>query len=331
MRKRPIRQYYSDALILESWERHAPSFKAAESWLFSHHLVAPEASRPGRKLLRRWLLSLGALGEQPVKPKSPTTGPKVLSIDIETRPLTAFVWSLWKQNVGLNQIAEEWRIMSFCAKWMHEDDPIYMDARANPDDDGDMLNALWSLLDEADIVITQNGKRFDVPKINARLVMHGHQPYRPIKVVDTMLMAKQQFGFTSKKLEWMTDQLCSRHKKSKHTKFPGFELWRECMLGNEEAWDEMREYNIPDVLSMEELYLILRPWYVGHPNVAIYYKDDKPTLRCPKCGSDHVKVEGVQYTQSGEYEQVHCHGCGGWSRGRYTLNSKEVRRVQLSN
>lgn len=258
-------------------------------------------------------------------------GPKVLSLDIETSPITGYVWSLWKQNVGLNQIKEEWNILSYCAKWLHEDDPIYEDCRANPRDDSHLLNSLWALLDEADIVIVQNGKRFDIPKINARFIMAGKLPPAPYKIVDTLLIAKQQFAFTSRKLEWMTAQLCKHHKKNTHAKFPGFELWAQCMLSNPEAWDEMREYNIPDVLSMEELYIIMRPWFIGHPNVAIYFEDDQPKLRCPKCGSTHIKQTGITYTQSGEYPRMHCQSCGGWSRGRYTRNSKESRNVQLSN
>lgn len=259
-------------------------------------------------------------------------GPKVLSLDIETSPIEGRVWGLFKQNVGLNQIIKDWNILSFCAKWLHSDEVIYKDLRDadNIADDTELVRELWDLLDEADIVIAQNGKRFDVPKINARFVMLGLKPPSPYKVIDTLLMAKQQFGFTSKKLEYMTDKLCTT-KKRKHEKFPGMELWNQCLAGNLEAWEEMRLYNIDDVVSMEELYLIMRPWYVGHPNVAIYFKDDEPTLRCPKCGSDHVKVDGFTFTQAGKYERVHCQDCGGWSRGRYTLNSMEERRVQLSN
>lgn len=312
----------------------------------AHWLNQLGRGKVSNQLALHWLRGIG-LVDQPTTVRGPykkkalsmavandknfQRGPKVLSIDIETSPITAYVWSLWKQNVGLNQIKEEWNILSFCAKWLHEDDPVYDDARANPIDDEHLLRQIWKLLDEADIVITQNGKRFDVPKINARFLLLGMLPPSPYKVIDTMLIAKQQFGFTSKKLEWMTDKLCKKHKKQKHNKFPGFELWSECLKGNPEAWDEMRDYNIPDVLSMEELYLIMRPWYVGHPNVAIYFKDDEVRYRCPKCGSDHIKQDGVAYTQSGEYEKMHCLGCGGWSRGRYTLNSKEVRRVLLSN
>lgn len=284
-----------------------------------------------RQLMRKWVIEIGVHTPKPVtkpKPFVAEDGPKVLFLDIETAPITGYVWGLWKNNVGLNQIKQDWNILSFCAKWLGSADIIYSDVRDNPCDDRPLLDQLYRLMDRADIIVAQNGKRFDVPKINARLVIAGYLPPSPFKVVDTMLMAKQQFAFTSKKLEYMTGVLCSE-QKDKHKDFPGFELWSECLKGNVKAWDAMRDYNIPDVTTMEELYLILRPWYVGHPNVAIYYDDD--TCRCPKCASEDIKQEGWTYTQSGKYERMHCTGCGGWSRGRYTRNTTDVRKAQLSN
>lgn len=355
------RALFADAEIQRAWNTAGYAFPDDSNRVKSTATLLTELGRGtvGKNICRYWLRQLGLLDMAvPVGPRGPYVtlkkdgleyarnkiadavehqvkgthrGPKILSIDIETAPVEAYVWSLWKQNVGLNQIKEEWRILSFCAKWLHGDDPIYHDCRHHIQDDGPLLDILWQLLDEADIVITQNGKRFDVPKINARFILAGKLPPSPYKVVDTMLIAKQQFAFTSKKLQWMTDKLCKDHKKTTHAKFPGFELWAECLKGNMEAWDEMREYNIPDVLSMEELYLVMRPWFIGHPNVAIYFKDDEPKLRCPKCGSVHIEAKGVTYTQSGEYPRMHCNSCGGWSRGRYTRNSKEERNVQLSN
>ncbi|MNJ09321.1 hypothetical protein D3C77_34650 [compost metagenome] len=355
------RSNFTDAEIKSAWNSSAYSHPDTKRRVWGVAALLTELGRGNvsRNICRYWLRQLKLIDQaNPGMPRGPYTtlkkdglewtrsrvadavesqskgkhdGPKVLSIDIETSPITGYVWSLWKQNVGLNQIKDEWNILSFCAKWLHEDDPIYEDCRENPRDDSKLLDSIWKLLDEADIVITQNGKRFDVPKINARFVMGGKLPPSPYKIVDTMLIAKQQFAFTSKKLEWMTDKLCQHHKKNTHAKFPGFELWAQCMLGNPEAWDEMREYNIPDVLSMEELYLIIRPWFIGHPNMAIYFHDDEPKLRCPKCGGLHIEQKGWTFTQSGKYPRMHCNSCGGWSRGRYTMNSKEERNVQLSN
>lgn len=58
----------------------------------------------------------------------------------------------------------------------------------------------------------------------------------------------------------MTDKFCKKYKKLKHKKFPGHELWKECLKGNKEAWNEMRKYNIHDVLATEELYNVLKQW-----------------------------------------------------------------------
>lgn len=317
-----LRKDFSAELITKVYntERSIAKTAAVLSTLGKGHVT--------RQRCRKWLLGL-KLVAKPVKATVAPTGPKVLLVDIETAPITAYVWSLWKQNVGLNQIKEEWNILSYCAKWLGDPRIIYEDARNDPADDEHLVRALWSLLDEADIIIAQNGKRFDVPKIQARFVLLGLPPTSPFKVIDTLLMARQQFNFTSNKLAWLTDKLCTDNKKSEHAKFPGFALWSECLKGNPEAWDEMREYNIPDVTSMEELYLILRPWYVGHPNVAIYNDSDEPA--CPKCASTNIKQDGWTFTQAGKYERIHCGNCGGWSRGRYTRNSTAVRKAQLSN
>lgn len=286
-----------------------------------------------RQLFRFWCIDLGLhvpKSQRKAEPKL-TGKPKILLIDIETAPILGYVWSLWKQNVGLNQIKEEWYILSYCAKWLGESEIIYRDVRNDPHSDASLLPELWELLNEADIIIGQNGKAFDIPKIQARMVMAGMLPPRPFKVIDTLLMAKQQFRFTSNRLEWMTGDSANLTEisKSKHAKFPGFALWAECLKGNVEAWDEMREYNVPDVTSMEELYLRLRPWYVGHPNLAAYVESEE--MLCPRCLSTDIKQDGFTFTQTGKYEMYTCGGCGGWSRGRYTKNTTGKRKALLTN
>jgi hypothetical protein len=259
------------------------------------------------------------------------TGPRILHLDIETAPLASYHWSLWKQNIGLNQIKVEWSVLAFCAWWEGDarKDIIYMDTFFQDDmrDDSVLLARLWELLDEADFIVAQNGQRFDAKKIRARLLMNGFPPPSPFKVIDTLLIAKSVFGFTSNKLEWMATYF-STVPKRKHGKFAGFDLWVEFLDGNPAAQKEMRLYNIDDVRSLRQVWLELRPWAIDHPNVAVYYPGD--TTRCPKCGSEDITKRGRQYTNTGEYHRYHCGGCGGWSRSRYTINSKEKRQSLLS-
>lgn len=253
------------------------------------------------------------------------TGPRVLFLDIETKPLLAYVWDIWNVNVSLNQIAKDWSILSFSAKWM--DDPaskiIYQDLRRSKDidDDRPLLDSLWALLDEADIVVTQNGIKFDKRKIYARFLQHGFKPPSPFVMADTYVIAKRLFGFTSNKLEHMTDKVNRKYKKLKHEKFAGFELWKECMAGNQSAWREMEKYNKYDVLALEELYVKMRPWSSA-PNFGLYRDDFKQVCAC---GSKDFERRGFHYTSVAKYQRFRCTECGSWTRGTENLVPKEKR------
>lgn len=252
-------------------------------------------------------------------------GPKILFLDIELKPILAQVWALWDQNVGLNQIQEDWSILSFCAKWKHSDEVIYHDlsGQADFEDDYKLLEKLWDLLNEADVVVGQNSKRFDVKKINARLVLNGFPKPSTFRQIDTMIIAKQQFGFTSNKLAYMTDKLCTKYKKLDHGKFAGHLLWSECMRGNPEAWQEMRDYNIWDVLSLEELYDILSSWDNSLPNFDVYVDEI--------LDMDEWEKDGFHYTNLGKYQRYRNKKTGVQRRSRVNLLSKEKRENLLSN
>lgn len=256
-------------------------------------------------------------------------GPRIVTIDIETFPNLSYHWGLWQQNIGLNQIVRNWSIASFCWKWLHEDKPRYIDCEANALDDRPLLARIHSVLDEADIVVGQNSKQFDVRKINARLIENGYPPPSRFRQIDTKVEAKKIAAFTSNKLEWLAEHL-SDIPKDKHNEFPGFELWKECMAGNPRAWQVMRQYNPTDVLATEQVYLKLRPWIEGHPNVAAYNADQSAPA-CTKCGSPDLVRRGFERTQSGVYQRYRCQTCGGWSRDRYTHNTIRERRNLLAN
>jgi DNA polymerase elongation subunit (family B) len=249
-------------------------------------------------------------------------GPKVLLLDIETSPIIAHVWKIWDENIALNQIKSDWHILSWAAKWLH-DPPnkiMYQDNSnsKNLEDDSKLLKAVWKLLDEADIVITQNGKNFDHKKLNARFIISGFKPPSSFKYIDTFLLAKKHFGFTSNKLEYMSDKICKKYKKLKHAKFSGFEMWRECLAGNKAAWAEMKKYNKYDVLALEELYNKMMPWD-NSINFNLY--TDSTEITC-KCGSKDIFKNGTFYTNTGRYQRYTCKSCGSETRGRKNLLSK---------
>lgn len=253
------------------------------------------------------------------------SGPKVLLFDIETAPILGYVWGLWENNLGLSQVKQDWHILSWSAKWL--DDPaskvMYQDQRNSKKVENDklLLREIWKLLDEADVVITQNGVKFDSRKLNARFAINKMPPPSPYKHIDTLKIAKKHFGFTSNSLEYMSDKLCTKYKKLKHKKFPGFDLWKECLNGNKEAWDEMARYNKHDVLALEELYHVLAKWDNGI-NFDLYR--DKEEMTC-NCGSKTFQNRGYAFTTTGKFQRLMCTKCGAWTRGSVNLLSKDKR------
>jgi hypothetical protein len=251
--------------------------------------------------------------------------PKILVFDIETAPILGHVWGLWDQNIGVNQIQQDWHVLAWAAKWLG--DPaskiMYMDQRnAKPiENDKKILQGIWDLLDQADIVVTQNGKSFDEKKLNARFVIQGFKPPSSYKHIDTKQIAKRKFAFTSNRLEYMTNQLCTKYRKQKHNKFAGHELWSECLKGNKKAWKEMEKYNKYDVLSLEELYLKLQPWDTS-VNFNLY--TDNPDMRC-NCGSTRLNKNGFCYGKVGKYQRYSCADCGAEIKSRINLFSKEKK------
>lgn len=261
------------------------------------------------------------------EPRGVKTGPKVLILDIETLPMEAYAWSMWNNNFGLEQIKQHTTILSWSAKWMGApaDTVMYQDVRNedNVRNDKNILEQLRSLLDEADVILTQNGVRFDIPKINYRLAFHKFKPYSKPKDIDTLQIAKKVFGFDSNKLEHLTEMFCTKYKKSKHKKFPGFSLWKACLEGNLEAFNEMEEYNKVDVLSLEELYVDhLMPWD-SSINFAAY--SDEYKFRC-NCGNDELLARGYHITKRSKFQKYICTNCGKEHRGSENLFTKERRK-----
>lgn len=240
---------------------------------------------------------------------------KVLVLDIETSPLLAYVWGIHDQYIASNQLYKDWYIIAWGAKWLGEKEVIYRDARKwKYGNDRIILKPLWHLLNEADIVLTQNGKKFDIKKINARFILHGMKPPKPFKHLDTYLLVKHVASFTSNSLSYLSKNICSAHKKDSHHSFPGFNLWKECLLGNVKAWEEMKHYNIKDVLSTEELYLKLQAWVPEHmPNV---YPVTKHRSHCGTCGYFGQMQSGrPRHGKLYSYKQNRCPKCGHWQKG----------------
>ncbi len=249
--------------------------------------------------------------------------PKILIYDIETAPITAYAWSLWDQNIGLNQIKQDWFMLAWGAKWLGEKEVMYQDNRNRKDitNDKNLVQNLVKLINKADIVITQNGEEFDMKKLNARAVINGLMPTKPVKSTDILKEGRKVFSFTSHKLEYVADKLNTKYKKLKHSDYPGFDLWKAILAGDKKAWKSMELYCKHDVLSTEEAYTKIRGW-IKTQNLPTY--DESKSLRCP-CGSKKVWREGYAHTALGKFQIYRCLECGKWTRSGTNLLTKSKR------
>lgn len=244
---------------------------------------------------------------------------KILLFDIETAPNLAHVWSLWKQNVAVNQIIASGYVLCWAAKWYGEKKIMYHSIKGGTGGSGargtyPMLLGIHSLLDQADIVVHYNGLHFDIPTLNREFVMAKMNPPTPYKQVDLLRVVREAFNFPSNRLEYVVKAL----KIGEKAKTEGHELWIKCMAGNAKAWKAMEAYNKQDTALLEPLYDRLKPWIKGHPNVGVL----TDTSVCPTCGSEKIERRGLSSTQAHRYWRFLCRTCHTWFRGAYSVRSE---------
>ena len=244
--------------------------------------------------------------------------PRICSIDIETFPLLIESWGVYEQNAL--RIIRPFTICAFTVKWLDGKRitkalPDYHGYRPMNDrnfkiDDKKICKDIWKLLDEADIVIAQNGDSFDIKKLNTRFLVHKLPPPSPYKTIDTLKISHSSFGFDSNKLGFLGEQ--TGHGTKAET--GGYGLWVGCMYGDKKAWKKMKEYNRQDVIVLENVYKEFRPWAKQHPNLGIFMGAGV----CPKCGSSNVIKWGIARNRTTTYQQFKCKDCK--SKSRDTTN-----------
>jgi DNA polymerase III epsilon subunit-like protein len=259
----------------------------------------------------------------PVEGNVPTTA-KILLLDIECAPTTAYVWGRWDNNVSQKQVVHEGYLLTYSAKWLGE--PTIISNRIyEARNDEVLVQELADLMSQADLCVAHNAQKFDIPLIKTRMVALGMTPPAPSKIVDTLKIAKAEFRFPSNSLDSIAAYL-GLHRKASHS---GFELWTRCMAMDDEAFEEMLTYNIQDVVVLEEVYMRLRHWSKTHPNVALYEPSGK--LRCVCCGSEHLTViDKKYYTSVSEFDIHKCVDCGKMNRSR-SNNSIHNKDNSLTN
>ena len=243
---------------------------------------------------------------------------KILTLDIETAPNLVYVWGLWNQNISISSIVKPTYMLSWAAKWHGQKKVHYRDF-----EEEDFLTKIYSMLEEADAVITFNGISFDIKHLNREFVEAGMTPPHLPQNIDLVRTCRKQFKFPSNKLDYVAERLLG--VKKIHVEY---QLWLDCMLGYQDAWNQMKKYNKADVALTEKLYDRILPWITNHPNHGLFVKDQENPI-CRNCSSDKVHSKGWESrTFVRSYMRYKCADCGANLRGRYMVkggkNSPQV-------
>lgn len=169
----------------------------------------------------------------------------------------------------------------------------------------ELLQELWNMADRAGVLIAHNGKSFDVRMMNTFFIANGFPPPSPYKLIDTKLVAKRYFRFPSNSLNELAyffglDPKLDAPKS----------LWLQIRSTEEDtrlkAYKKMEPYNKRDVVLLEEVYVIMRPWIENHPDQKLY----KPGEGCWRCHMENTQKRGKKPRVLGWVQEYCCKNCG---------------------
>lgn len=239
---------------------------------------------------------------------------KVLSIDLEVSPARMWGYGFYESKVV--KVEQPPILLAFAWKWLGEKGrphclTLYDRKTADRYDDTILVKELWNLLDECQVAIAYNGKRFDFKIVNTFFIRHNMMPPRPYKVFDPIETARKNFRFDCNKLDYVGKLLVGEGK----TEQTYGDCWEDLLLGKNDkirkrAARTMEVYCSRDVAIMEKIYYKLLPWADNHPNMALMAGE--PDI-CPRCGK-HSEFKVKSYRRTGvqinaiQYQCSECHG-----------------------
>lgn len=251
---------------------------------------------------------------------------KILTLDIETSPHLCWSFQTWNTNILPIQVIEPTRMLCVAAKWEHKKKVhFFSEYEAFNPELGEgwelefhhryMVERIHELMDEADVVVTYNGDKFDLPHLNREFHLAGLTPPSPYVSVDLYKVIKRNEIWMSHKLAYITERL----ELSGKLENSGWQLWKDVQSSDpvvrHKAWLEMRRYNKRDTVTTEELKAECLPLITNLPHPALFLDEGIPSvLLCTNCESPNVQRRGYAKTKTRKYPRYQCQDCGKWSR-----------------
>lgn len=252
--------------------------------------------------------------------------PKILFFDLEVTPLLVWTYNAYEGNAL--RIEEDSKIMSVAWAWgdgkiqykgLHECKG-YKPSRFKIND-SELVELVYDLIEEADLVIGQNSINFDMKVLRARALAHKLPPLKPVLMEDTLKIAKRYFKLPKYTLE----ELCRYVGIEGKTELKHSDLLWGYLEGDTKKGKLMKAYNVRDVEITRKFYNEVKGWHLSHTNLNFIYR--RP-LRCPTCLSEKYHKRGFDnFKRTGTRQRYICQECGknfygpiikdGYSVGQY--------------
>lgn len=230
--------------------------------------------------------------------------PRILFLDIETKPALVYTFGIRDQHIAHTQIAQDGGTICVGLKWSSERKVTVVSEWEHGYQA--MLDTVHSAISEADAVCTYNGASFDMPKLMGNFLVAGMPPPPPPTQLD-IYRAVRKMGFICNKLAYVAP-LLGLGEKLKHE---GLQMWIDVMSGCAKAQRKMARYCAQDVRLLEEVYERVRPYVFNHPHMGM-----TTAHQCGACGSNRTQSRGVRRTKASFITRIHCQACGSWQDGK---------------
>ncbi len=230
--------------------------------------------------------------------------PRILFLDIETKPAIIASFGIRDQHIGHKQILKDGGTICVGMGWFDETKVTVLSDWEHGH--AEMIRQVHAAISEADAVATYNGARFDLPKLKGEYLLQGlNLPPEPTQI--DLFKSVRKLGFICNKLDYIAPLLGIGGK----VKHEGLDLWLKVMAGDEKAQARMARYCAGDVRLTKALYRKVLPFIQDHPHLGDAQRD-----ACGACGSSRLQSRGVRRTKAMFIARLQCQACGSWSSGK---------------
>lgn len=199
----------------------------------------------GIRVWKCWRCGTEVQGDRPFERQLP----HILYIDIETSLTDLygnFGLKVPSKYINPQLVRHPFYIICWSAMWM-DTHKIFSGCVSQEAalawTDKDILEPLFDLMDNADVVAGHNVDRFDILRINTRLKLNGFDKPDKFKTMDTLKIARSKFAFESNRLDYICLALGFRPKMDM-----SLADWIEIAeTGNPKILNKMQKYNKGDV------------------------------------------------------------------------------------